>query len=251
MWYHLLNCGFPLKSSGETDFPCMSGTAVGQGRSYVQLSTQPLTYDAWCNSLAAGKSYLSDGYAHILEMAAIQGSQRAEIGGKLALADKQTVRILAKVCFAPATPESIAHGTRMGITNKRWTGDTVTLHGERSRNWGAGGSRQVELVMNGQPVESKQVAADGQEHQLEFTVTIDRSSWIALRCFPQLHSNPIEVIVQDKPIRVSAQSARWCEETIHQLWRVRSKNISAGERAEAQAAFQRAIVRFRRIADES
>ena len=23
-WYHLLNCGFPLKLSGETDFPCMS-----------------------------------------------------------------------------------------------------------------------------------------------------------------------------------------------------------------------------------
>ena len=31
-WYHLLNCGFPLKVSGETDFPCMSGTRVGQGR---------------------------------------------------------------------------------------------------------------------------------------------------------------------------------------------------------------------------
>src|SRR5262249_35146507 len=23
-WYHLLNCGFPLKVSGETDFPCIS-----------------------------------------------------------------------------------------------------------------------------------------------------------------------------------------------------------------------------------
>ena len=21
MWYHILNCGFPLKVSGETDFP--------------------------------------------------------------------------------------------------------------------------------------------------------------------------------------------------------------------------------------
>src|SRR5206468_12058681 len=36
-WYHLMNCGFPVKASGETDFPCMSGTRVGQGRSYVQL----------------------------------------------------------------------------------------------------------------------------------------------------------------------------------------------------------------------
>ena len=31
MWYHLLNCGFPIKVSGETDFPCMSGSRVGQG----------------------------------------------------------------------------------------------------------------------------------------------------------------------------------------------------------------------------
>jgi hypothetical protein len=36
-WYHLMNCGFPLKCAGETDFPCMSGTRVGQGRTYVQL----------------------------------------------------------------------------------------------------------------------------------------------------------------------------------------------------------------------
>lgn len=27
-WYHLLNCGFPLKLSGETDFPCMSSRRV-------------------------------------------------------------------------------------------------------------------------------------------------------------------------------------------------------------------------------
>ena len=36
-WYHILNCGFPLKVSGETDFPCMSSRRVGQGRVYVQL----------------------------------------------------------------------------------------------------------------------------------------------------------------------------------------------------------------------
>ena len=39
-WYHLMNCGLPVKASGETDFPCMSGTRVGQGRSYVQLGKQ-------------------------------------------------------------------------------------------------------------------------------------------------------------------------------------------------------------------
>lgn len=54
MWYHVLNCGYGLKVAGETDFPCMSGMAVGQGRSYVQLGQQPLDYAAWCAGLAAG-----------------------------------------------------------------------------------------------------------------------------------------------------------------------------------------------------
>ena len=65
-WYHLLNCGFPIKVSGETDFPCMSSRSVGQGRVYVQLGkTDRVDLAAWCAGLAAGKSYVSDGYAHV------------------------------------------------------------------------------------------------------------------------------------------------------------------------------------------
>ncbi len=33
MWYHVLNCGFPVRASGETDFPCMSGERVGMAGS--------------------------------------------------------------------------------------------------------------------------------------------------------------------------------------------------------------------------
>src|SRR6185369_5320803 len=67
-WYHILNCGFPLKVSGETDFPCMSSRQVGQGRVYVQLK-QPerFEYGTWCRELARGRSYVSDGYAHALK----------------------------------------------------------------------------------------------------------------------------------------------------------------------------------------
>src|SRR5262249_13173631 len=70
MWYHVLNCGFPLKASGETDFPCMSSTAVGQGRVYVQLgAVERLDFGRWCAALATGRSYVSDGYAHALRFA--------------------------------------------------------------------------------------------------------------------------------------------------------------------------------------
>ena len=35
IWYHMMNCGFDIKASGETDFPCIYGERVGLGRSYV------------------------------------------------------------------------------------------------------------------------------------------------------------------------------------------------------------------------
>ena len=42
-WYHVMNCGFPLKVSGETDFPCITGSRVGQGRVYVQAGKSILS----------------------------------------------------------------------------------------------------------------------------------------------------------------------------------------------------------------
>src|SRR2546422_11579379 len=67
-WYHLMNCGFPVKVSGETDFPCMSSTRVGQGRVYVQLgNVEKVDFAAWCEGIARGRSYVSDGFAHALD----------------------------------------------------------------------------------------------------------------------------------------------------------------------------------------
>ena len=76
-WYHLMNSGLPVKASGETDFPCMSGTRVGQGRSYVQLGKQSrVDYPQWCRDIARGRSYVSDGYAHALDFR----RQRQDLG---------------------------------------------------------------------------------------------------------------------------------------------------------------------------
>src|SRR5205823_4432259 len=49
-WYHIMNCGFPLKASGETDFPCISGSRVGEGRVYVQLGkVDHVDFAEWCH----------------------------------------------------------------------------------------------------------------------------------------------------------------------------------------------------------
>ena len=73
---------------------------------------------------------------------------------------------------------------------------------------------------------SKDVPADDKVHDVTFDVPIDKSSWVALRHFPQMHTNPVNVIVGGKPIRASRESAKWCIGVIEQLWKVRGQTAS-------------------------
>jgi hypothetical protein len=247
-WYHLMNCGFPLKVSGETDFPCMSSRRVGQGRVYVRLGdVDQLDFTAWCNGLRDGRSYVSDGYAHALEFD-VNDVRPGE--STLHLNQASPVKVKASVVFAPQTPVGIAYGTQTTPRGRRMLGDTVNLHAPRSTESIDGGERQVEIVVNGRSVATRIVPADGKVHDLEFEVMIDRSSWIALRHFPQLHTNPVTVLVDDRPIRASRDSARWCIDVVNQLWDVRHQHISEPERPAARAAYDRALERFEQIAAE-
>jgi hypothetical protein len=224
-WYHIMNCGFPLKVSGETDFPCISGSRVGEGRVYVQLGkVDRIDFTAWCEGLRAGRSYVSDGYAH-----ALQFSVEGKSPGEEVKAEGPTiVKVRAKVAFSRETPLGTAKGGSLP----------------------PGGERLVELVVNGVAAGSRKVPADGQVHEVSLDTKIDKSSWVALRQFPQLHTNPVNVIVGGKPIRASKKSALWCVAVIEQLWRVRGNGIAEHEREEARKTFEWAIERYRTIASE-
>ncbi len=247
-WYHVLNCGFPLKASGETDFPCMSSTCVGQGRVYVRLGVDAkLDYTAWCEGLRAGRSYVSDGYAHAVEFQ-VNGVRPGETD--VGLDEPGKVSIAAQVAFAEETPKAVAHGGVTPPAGRRVLGDTVELHGPRYDEMIRGGTRLVELVVNGRPVASQEVPADGKIHDLKFDVPIERSSWVALRHFPQMHTNPVNVLVGGKPIRADARSAQWCLDVIDLLWKNRERAIAPHERADAKAAFERASQKYRGILAE-
>ncbi|MGE3804435.1 MAG: CehA/McbA family metallohydrolase [Gemmataceae bacterium] len=248
-WYHILNCGYPLNVSGETDFPCMSGTRVGQGRVYVQLGKRDrLDYSEWCKGLAEGRSYVSDGYAHALDFRVNDKTPGTE---DVKLAQPGKVKVTAQVAFASQTPRDVKHGVipREGM---RLVGDTRVLHGPKPpEDAFAAGKRLVELVVNGNVVATREVPADDKVHELTFDVPIERSSWVALRQFPQLHTNPVNVIVAGQPIRASRKSALWCAGTIEQLWRNREKNIAPAERDAARKTFEQAIATYRKIAAEA
>jgi hypothetical protein len=248
-WYHLMNCGLPVKASGETDFPCMSGTRVGQGRSYVQLGKQAkVDYAQWCEGIARGRSYVSDGYAHALDFR-VNGKTS---GDELGLESPRSVKVTARVAFSPETPLEPIYGGVIPVGGPRYVGDTVIKRETKALDpIFQRGVRKVELVVNGQVVASREVAADGREHDIEFNVPIERSSWVAVRQFPSLHTNPVNVLVAGKPIRASRASAQWAIGCIDQLWRVRGSRIAEPERAEAEKAYEAARAIYRRIADEA
>jgi len=68
-----------------------------------------------------------------------------------------------------------------------------------------------------------------------------------LRQFPQLHTNPVNVIVAEKPIRAARASAQWCLDVIDLLWKNRERRISEPERDAARAAYDRAIAKYQQI----
>ena len=248
-WYHLMNTGLPVKASGETDFPCMSGTRVGQGRSYVQLGRQSrVEYPQWCRAIARGQSYVSDGYAHALDF---RVSGRTS-GDEVQIAGPGRVTVKATVAFSPETPLEPAYGGVIPVGGRRHVGDTIIMRETLAPDpVYQRGQRLVELVVNGQVAGSREVPADGREHAVEFTVPIERSSWVAVRQFPQLHTNPVNVLVAGKPIRASRRSAQWAIACIDQLWRMRARQIAPAERADAEKAYEEARAIYRRAAAES
>src|SRR6185436_3627079 len=85
----------------------------------------------------------------------------------------------------------------------KWAGELKPFwHVERAR---IGDTRdvKVEVIVNGYPVASKTVRADGTAADLSFDVPLERSSWVALRILGTAHTNPVFVVVGGKPVRAS------------------------------------------------
>ena len=105
-----------------------------------------------------------------------------------------------------------------------------------------GASRKVpvEVVVNGYPAGVTEIEADGS--MIDFTTEVDirQSSWVALRILGSSHSNPIWVLVDDKPVRASKRSAEWCLRSVDQCWSQKQRFIKANEMEQAEAAYQHA-----------
>jgi len=248
IWYHTLNCGYTARISGETDFPCIYGERVGLGRAYVKLDErQPLDYEAWVRGIRDGRSYCCDGLSHLFDFQ-VNGLGVGEAGaGKRAsvLATKrgEPLRVSAKA--AALLAEKPRDDIRSTPLDKKpyW-------HVERAR---IGESRKVpvELVVNGNVVETKELVGDGQIQDLKFDYTPTQSSWVALRIFPSAHTNPVFVEVDGKPIRASKRSAQWCLDAVDVCWQQKVKKIRPAEQPAAAEAFDVARKAYAKILSEA
>jgi hypothetical protein len=243
IWYHTLNCGYRARISGETDFPCIYGERVGLGRSYVKLADGPLDFDRWVEGIKQGRSYVSDGFSHLVDFR-VDDAPVGERDRALDGPGKLTVRARVSAYLDP-TPSAEAKAIRSRpITEKPYWGI------ERAR---IGDSRKVplEVVVNGRAVDRREVEADGQFRDVEFTVPIDRSSWVALRVYLSSHTNPVWVPVAGKPVRASRKSAEWCLKSVDQCWSEKVKHMRPTERQDARAAYDQAREAYRKILAES
>jgi hypothetical protein len=241
IWYHTLNVGFRTRIGGETDFPCIYGERVGLGRTYAR-PPGGLTFPAWLDALRQGRSYVSDGRSHLIDLT-VDGQAVGESGSEVPLPAARAVRATVQVAarLDPAPNEKV----RSLPYDQQPYWDL-----ERAR---IGTSREVpvELVVNGRPVARQTVLADGQLRAVSFDVPIKKSSWLAVRILPSSHSNPVFVTVGGQPIRASRRSARWCLAAVDQCWTQKRPQIREAEREAAHQAWEHAREVYRRLAAES
>jgi hypothetical protein len=115
----------------------------------------------------------------------------------------------------------------------------VGWHLERSRI-GTSRAVEVEVVLNGVVVATQELVADGTEQEVAFDVTVEHSSWIALRILRSVHTQPIFLEIGGRPIRASRRSAQWLYDSVDQLWKVKSGFIRESERDAARQAYDEA-----------
>ncbi len=248
IWYHTLNCGYTCRISGETDFPCIYGDRVGLGRAYVKLAPgQPLDFDHWVQGIRDGRSYCCDGLSHLYDFHVNQLAvgDPGDQGRPSFLAVKSGNQLTIGVTAAALLEEK----PREDIRQQEWDKKPY-WHIERAR---IGDSRTVpvELIVNGQAVEQRELVADGTSHDLTFTYRPTRSSWIAIRILPAAHTNPVFVEVDGQPVRASKRSAEWCRQSVDVCWNAKQKKIRDAEREAAREAYDVARAAYQRIIEES
>ncbi len=232
MWYHTLNCGFRTRIGGETDFPCISDEKVGQGRTYAKVE-EGLNFSSIMKAVKSGRSYVSDGFSHLIDFK-INNASAGQENSELSIAANSSLNIEVKA--AALLPE---HQDERGSYIASCLPDQFPFWNIERARIGLTRNVFVELIYNGKSVEKKQITADGKWNTVKFNYKIEKSGWFAIRVNSSSHTNPIFVLSDEKPIR-ERLSAVWCRDAVDQCWKTKNANIRKSELDAARQAYDHA-----------
>lgn len=256
IWYQTLNVGFRTRISGETDFPCIYDSRVGEGRTYAKVNG-PLTYTKYVQAVKDGAVYVSDGRSDLMDFT-VNGTEMGTHGSEVNLNTPNHVKVAVLAAAyldpIPAISQSIRHFQSLSTSTVFLNRPVRSLPYYVKPYWDLerariGDSRDVpvELIVNGEPVARQNIVADGTVRKLNFDVSIHKSSWVAVRILPSSHTDPVFVIVGGKPIHASLRSAEWCLAGVNQCWLQKAPLISKNELPAAQKAYDHARAVYRQI----
>jgi len=175
-YYKLLNCGFRLGLTAGTDYPCNDSEPLGTLLTYVQVKDQPFTYRGWLNGIRDGRTVVSrKGHAEFIDM---------KVSGRYGPGD----------IIKTKTKTSIA----VSVT---WTAIDET-------------KGTIELVKNGRVVASHSgTVKPGMPVIFDTQISFDASGWVCARRMNEkghvTHTAPVYVSINNKPVRASAEDARF------------------------------------------
>ena len=230
MWYHTLNAGIRIPISGETDFPCLSDERVGYARSYFKTKGG-VNYNSYVEAIKAGRNYVSDGFSHIMNFS-VNGIEPGEKNSLLNLKSKQKVTVKADVAaYLPAEQDrggEVIAKSHLDVF-PCWNIERARIKKSRKVN--------IELIINGQKVDAKEIEADGKVQPVQFTPEITEGSWVALRVYASAHTNPVYIDMNGKSVSID-KSLEWCMKTVDRCWEMKHPQIRVEERGAAEKAYR-------------
>ena len=206
-----------------------------------------VSFDEWIYGVRDGRSYVGDGRSHLFNFRV----NRYGVGERVKQG-KPSYQAIEKGDTISVSVNAAALLDQLEDSDirSRPYGQKPYWHIERARK---PGTRliPVELIVNGQVVQTKEILGNGETHPLTFDYLPTESSWVAIRILGACHTNPIFVILDRKPIRASRTSAEWCIEAVEVCWNAKKGQISTEEIGAAKKAWDHARNTYKQILRET
>jgi hypothetical protein len=222
-YYRLLNCGFRPGLAAATDFPCNRHEPIGTQLTYVLIPNDKLTYRAWIEGIAKGRTVFSRN-AH-KEFLDLKVNGVAVPGDEVSLNQKGAVQV-----------------------DVRWTASTPL-------------SGKIEIVRNGVVVKSQPASGTPSAPAgVHTTVEFADSGWLCARRVDaqghRVHTGAVYVMVKHAAVRASSADADYFVQFIDNLMHQTStggdwSSFFSRDGEAAQARYRKARAIYERIAAEA